>query len=316
MHALPSRMLCLGKPLLNTLENNNVSEAKNVLQQLLNSAKEEVSKKNTDNETYKNMLRTSNTLDQRLKQVKPCDENSMEDIKKILQTLLVFIQIYLGGCLSSIFSPLDGVTEGAGKGLGCGFEHLRKGDLLGAITGASTNGLYGLIDGLINGQFSSVYTGLTLLSFQTENCIQNNDRDGAKQGVQQYTNELKKAISNEKMDDETHNNLIKTVNAIDKKLKQVKPRNKGSLEDIKDLFQIGLFTTEIAVGFMIGVLTAPIDGLINAIQEALNTGSCRLKKGDIFNTLTGAVASGSYGLANGAVNSFYKGFRSPLNTCT
>lgn len=309
----PNQIFSLAKPMQNALQTNNAFEAKNIMEKMINVMKPQIRNRASDDATRESMAKTMNILEQDLKAVQPGDESSMADIKNILEALLLFGLVNLGTGLSFITSPVYGIPEALNEGIKAGVHRSRKGDLLNTITGIGAGASYGLVDGLTNGQFAGVRAPLVLTSFVAQDALTNKNAAEAKRATKQYNCLLRKQISYDEQNKATHENFQKTLNAIDKRLDEVKPEDESSLKDIEKMMRVLILLGEIPAGYILGgTIGGPPDAILSAIREAIRTGSFRSCKGDLLNTLTGKVAGGLYGLNYGAFNGSYRTLRQPL----
>lgn len=147
---------------------------------------------------------------------------------------------------------------------------------------------------------------------QVQAALDNNDAPRAKQLLQQYFGQMKQhlcAID----DDAFRQNMLRSVNILDRRLWEVKPNQHCSCDDIRKIIGGGILFPELVTGFFTGLGVGAVGFTAGGISSALDTGLYRLKRGDILGTLTGLCVGFAYGANKGCVNEFFTGFRIPFN---
>lgn len=333
------------------LDNNNATEAKEILQQFSCRMKEEF-RTIDDYSTRENLMKTINIFDDRLRRVEPDKHCSRNDIRKLIGEggAFLFPELLAGYGIGSAVTFVGFATEGTSTAVKTGLHRCKNKDLTGTFTGILLGLVYGGYKGYLNAFFTGFRTPFTndeqckylknrkhlcfcyikgkfclfFVNFlgtpcgycdsfynQMQTALNNNNSAKAKEMFKKHSCQLKQQIPGEQ-NKQTRQIMTKTVNLFDENLEEIKPEDDCSCEEFKKLFKGILLGVKIMAGFNLGSVTAPINAVVQAVDEAVDIGSCRLRDGNLQGAVTGILLGGLHGLSRGALDQFFTGFGLPL----
>lgn len=137
------------------LDNNNPAAAKWMLEQYSCDLRDHIPNEK-DERLRQHMIETANLLDENLCEIDPDKDCSKENLHKFIEGIFLFAKL-TDGFLTGL---LDGFVEGTirlvKQGTETGLCRLKKGDLLGTVTGIMAGGLHGVNQGGGDGLFTGL----------------------------------------------------------------------------------------------------------------------------------------------------------------
>lgn len=136
----------------NALNNNNPAKAIRLLNQYSCQMKDDIC--SVENEPFRrNLMKSVNLFDRRLRQLKPDKHCSCDDIKKFAESTLLYPEVVAGFFTGFTLGPIGLLVGGVEGARRTSLSRLKCGNYAGAVTGLLVGLIYGAEYGYVYGFF-------------------------------------------------------------------------------------------------------------------------------------------------------------------
>lgn len=271
-------------------------------------------KQNCKGTTDESLLNNVDTIRECIEGTKPSKHDcSQKDIENMLKTGLLLVSAISGTGLGLVLGGAGGANEAITEGSDTFLNRLEKGDVINAMSGGTAGACYGLAHGLTNGVISGYKNQIVfLLGDPMQNAMKDRDVAAGKQIMDKCVCYMEKDIPNQK-DQKSQQISQQTAKQIEQEVKDIKPGDECTKDDIVKVAKAALLTIKFMVGVPLGSAIGAVKGGFGGTEGALEMASHRACHGNIGNTATGTLAGFGHGAAVATFTGFYEGINRSLN---